>query len=98
MEYDPNRSCHIALLKYADGDVRYILLPKGVTAGDTVVSSCNLVEPKAGNCMPLRHIPTGLDVHNVEMVPGRGGTLCRAGMGAPHQQGRPPGHAGASLR
>ena len=83
VEYDPNRSCHIALLKYADGDVRYILAPKGVTAGDTVVSSCNLVEPKAGNCMPLRHIPTGLDVHNVEMVPGRGGTLCRAaGMGA----------------
>lgn len=83
IEYDPNRSCHIALLKFADGDVRYILAPRGLTAGDEVTSSANLIEPKVGNCMPLKHIPTGLDVHNVEMTPGSGGTFCRsAGLGA----------------
>jgi len=83
VEYDPNRSCHIALVKYGDGTVRYILAPRGITAGDEVLSSANAIEPRVGNCMPLKHIPTGLDVHNVEMVPGRGGTLCRAaGMGA----------------
>lgn len=83
IEYDPNRSCHIALLRYADGTLRYILAPRGLTAGDEVMSSAGAIEPRTGNCMPLKHIPTGLDVHNVELVPGRGGTLCRAaGMGA----------------
>lgn len=83
VEYDPNRSCHIALVKYEDGTVRYILAPRGLTAGDQVLSSEQLIEPKVGNTMPLKHIPTGLDVHNVELVPGKGGVLCRAaGMGA----------------
>ena len=83
VEYDPNRSCHIALLKYEDGTLRYILAPKGVTDGDVLVSSADAVEPKAGNCMPVKHIPTGLVLHNVELEPGRGGKICRsAGVGA----------------
>ena len=83
VEYDPNRTCHIALVEYADGEKRYILCPKGLTVGAKVVSSKNAVEPDAGNCMPLKHIPTGLDVHCIEMTPGKGGALCRAaGMAA----------------
>ncbi|MGA1709409.1 MAG: 50S ribosomal protein L2, partial [Phycisphaerales bacterium] len=83
IEYDPNRSCHIALLEYADGDRRYIIAPKDLTDGATVSSSSSAIEPKPGNCMPLKYIPTGLTVHNVEIVPGAGGRLCRAaGLGA----------------
>jgi large subunit ribosomal protein L2 len=83
VEYDPNRSCHIALLKYEDGTLRYILAPKGVTDGDVLVSSVDAIEPKPGNCMPVKHIPTGLVLHNVELEPGRGGKICRsAGVGA----------------
>ena len=83
IEYDPNRTCHIALLKYEDGTLRYILAPKGVTAGDVVLSSDQPIDPRPGNCMPLKHIPTGLEVHNVEQAPGKGGTLVRsAGIGA----------------
>ena len=83
IEYDPNRSCHIALIEYADGDKRYILAPRGLGDGDEVVSSTNPVEPKAGNCMPIKHIPTGLTLHNIEYEPGKGGKLCRsAGIGA----------------
>lgn len=83
IEYDPNRSCHIALLEYEDGVRRYILAPQGLTDGDVVESSANAVEPKAGNCMPLKYIPTGLTVHNIEFEPGKGGKLCRsAGSGA----------------
>lgn len=83
IEYDPNRSCHIALLKYEDGTLRYVLAPKGVTAGDVLMSSLKQLDPKPGNCMPLRHIPTGLTVHNVEIEPRRGGTMVRsAGSGA----------------
>jgi len=83
IEYDPNRSCHIALLEYEDGVRRYILAPQGLTDGDIVESSAGAIEPKAGNCMPLKHIPTGLTVHNIEFEPGKGGKLCRsAGSGA----------------
>ena len=83
IEYDPNRSCHIALLKYADGTLRYILAPRDIQDGEELVSSENAVEPKNGNCMPLKHIPTGLTIHNVEMQPGGGGKICRsAGSGA----------------
>jgi large subunit ribosomal protein L2 len=81
IEYDPNRSAHIALLQYADGEKRYILAPKGLTAGDTVTSSANAVDPKVGNAMPIKHIPTGLALHNIEMEAGAGGRICRgAGM------------------
>ena len=78
IEYDPNRSCNIALLEYADGERRYILAPVHLTDGEQLVSSNQRVEPKPGNAMPLREIPAGLNVHNIEMVPGRGGQLCRA--------------------
>ena len=83
IEYDPNRTSHIALLEYVDGKKRYILAPIGLTDGATVVSSASGAEPKPGNCMPLKHIPTGLTVHNVEFEPGKRGALCRsAGSGA----------------
>lgn len=78
IEYDPNRSCNIALLEYADGERRYILTPVGLKDGQTVMSSSSRAEPSVGNAMPLRSIPSGLSVHNVELVPGRGGQLCRA--------------------
>lgn len=81
IEYDPNRSCHIALIDYADGEKRYILAPVGVTVGDTVASGPT-VEPKVGNAMPLKNIPTGLAVHNVEMNAGQGGKLVRSAGGA----------------
>jgi large subunit ribosomal protein L2 len=83
IEYDPNRSCHIALVEYADGDRRYILAARDIRVGEDVVSSSNAIEPKNGNCMPLKFIPTGLTVHNIEFEPGRGGKMCRsAGAGA----------------
>ncbi len=78
VEYDPNRSCNIALLEYADGERRYIIAPIGLTDGDQVVSSQERVEPSVGNCMPLSAIPAGLTVHNVELEPGRGGQICRS--------------------
>ena len=82
IEYDPNRSCHIALLKYEYGTMRYILAPKNVTDGEVLLSSSDMVEPKPGNCMPVKHIPTGIMLHCIELEPGRGGKLCRsAGIG-----------------
>jgi large subunit ribosomal protein L2 len=82
IEYDPNRSCRIALVVYPDGEKRYILAPEGLAAGRTVESGPS-VEPVVGNCMPLSAIPLGTVVHNLEMQPGRGGQLCRsAGVGA----------------
>lgn len=77
IEYDPNRSCHIALLEYPDGEKRYILAPHGLKAGDSVQSGEG-AEPKVGNAMPLKNIPTGMDVHNIEMNVGQGGKLARA--------------------
>ena len=77
VEYDPNRSCHIALLKYIDGEKRYILAPSGLQAGDRVESGIK-VEPKVGNTLPLRQIPPGLEVHNVELNIGQGGKLVRS--------------------
>ena len=76
LEYDPNRSPWIALIKYRDGDRRYILAPEGLGVGDSVVSG-DKVEPKVGNCMTLRNIPTGQQIHNIELTPGRGGQLVR---------------------
>ncbi len=83
IEYDPNRTCHIALVEYEDGTKRYILAPRGIKVGEVILSSAGAVEPKSGNCMPLRFIPTGLTVHNIEFEPGKRGGLCRsAGAGA----------------
>jgi large subunit ribosomal protein L2 len=82
IEYDPNRSARIALLQYEDGEKTYILAPEGLKAGDRIISG-EEVEPRVGNCMPLRKIPLGLSIHNLEMQPGRGGQICRsAGTGA----------------
>ncbi len=77
IEYDPNRSARIALLHYADGEKRYILAPDGLKAGETVLSGPD-VEPRVGNCLPVRKIPTGMAVHNIEMQPGHGGQMCRS--------------------
>ncbi|MBP7748331.1 MAG: 50S ribosomal protein L2 [Phycisphaerae bacterium] len=80
IQYDPNRTCHIALLEYAGGERRYMLAPIGLKAGDTVESG-QKVEPKVGNCMPLASIPIGLEVHNIEMSAGQGGKLVRTAGG-----------------
>ena len=77
IEYDPNRSSRIALLEYEDGEKTYILAPEGLAAGDKVMSGED-VEPKIGNCMPLKKIPLGLIIHNVELQPGHGGQVCRS--------------------
>ncbi|UCF32344.1 MAG: 50S ribosomal protein L2 [Phycisphaerales bacterium] len=77
IEYDPNRTCHIALIEYEDGERRYILAPAGLTANDTVESG-EVVEPKVGNTMPLKNIPPGLEVHNIELNIGQGGKLARS--------------------
>src|SRR5215475_6400297 len=77
IEYDPNRSAHLALLFYRDGEKRYIIAPQGLKVGDTVMSG-----PQAdilpGNALPIRNIPLGTLVHNVELQPGRGGQICRS--------------------
>ena len=77
IEYDPNRSAHIALLLYADGERRYILAPRGVKAGAEIRSGLN-APIKPGNAMPLRNIPVGTQVHNIEMKPGKGGQMARS--------------------
>jgi len=77
LEYDPNRSAHIALLVYADGERRYIIAPKGLTVGAQLMSG-NEAPIRAGNTLPLRNIPVGTTVHCVEMLPGKGAQLARA--------------------
>jgi large subunit ribosomal protein L2 len=77
IEYDPNRSARIALLQYADGEKRYILAPLGLNAGDTVSSGPD-AEIRIGNALPLRNIPLGTQVHNVELQIGRGGQIVRS--------------------
>ena len=77
IEYDPNRSARIALLFYKDGEKRYILAPHGVKPGDTLMSG-ETAEIRPGNALPLRNIPVGSEIHNVEMKPGAGGQLVRS--------------------
>ena len=77
IEYDPHRSAYIALLQYIDGEKRYIIAPKGLTAGDTVMSG-NDVEIKVGNCLPLRYMPVGSVIHNIELFPGKGAQIVRS--------------------
>ncbi|HDL77923.1 MAG TPA: 50S ribosomal protein L2 [Lentisphaerae bacterium] len=77
IEYDPNRSAHIALLHYRDGEKRYILAPEGLKVGAEVMAGEN-AEPQVGNALPLSHIPLGLTVHNVELQPGKGAQMCRS--------------------
>lgn len=79
IEYDPNRTSHIALIRYEDGAQRYIIAPRGLKDGMTVRSASDgPVEPTPGSCMALRHIPLGMAVHCVEMTKGRGGQMCRS--------------------
>ena len=77
LEYDPNRSAHLALLCYADGERRYIIAPKGLTAGSTLMSGQD-APIKVGNTLPLRNIPVGSTIHCIEMLPGKGAQLARA--------------------
>ena len=77
IQYDPNRSARIALLHYADGEKRYIIAPDGLEAGATLMSGPE-APPAVGNCLPLKQIPTGTIVHNVELQAGRGGVMCRS--------------------
>ena len=78
IEYDPNRSARICLVKYADGERRYILWPVGLKVGDTIISSNHRVDILPGNAMPLRYIPVGTLIHNIELRPLKGGQLVRA--------------------
>lgn len=77
LEYDPNRSAHIALIHYRDGEKRYMLAPLGLTVGQEVISGPD-VDVRIGNCLPLQNIPTGTVIHNVELKPGAGGQLGRS--------------------
>ncbi|MEX0622196.1 MAG: 50S ribosomal protein L2 [Candidatus Woykebacteria bacterium] len=77
IEYDPNRNVNIAQLNYVDGEKRYILAPQGLNVGDRVVSG-EKVEIKPGNALPLKNIPLGIQVHNIELVPGKGGQIVRS--------------------
>ena len=77
IEYDPNRTANIALIKYADGEKSYIIAPYGLKVGDVLMNGEN-AEVKVGNCLPLANIPVGTEVHNIELYPGKGGQLVRA--------------------
>ncbi|WP_250632965.1 50S ribosomal protein L2 [Rhodoflexus caldus] len=77
IEYDPNRTARIALLKYEDGEKRYIIAPEGIKVGQTVMSGAN-VAPELGNALPLASIPVGTIVHNIELKPGAGGNIARS--------------------
>lgn len=78
IEYDPNRSARIALVSYADGEKRYILHPAGLKVGDTIVASSERTDILPGNAMPLKNVPLGTLVHNVELRPGKGGQMARS--------------------
>ncbi len=98
LEYDPNRSAHIALVLYPDGERRYIIAPKGLTAGSEIVSAKNEVAIKPGNCMPLRNIPVGAVIHCVELKPGRGAQLVRSAGGSAQLIAKENGYASVRLR
>ncbi len=92
LEYDPNRSAFIALVKYKDGELSYILAPQRLTPGDTVISG-DKVDVKPGNAMPLSAVPVGTIVHNIEMKPGKGGQIARAAGSYAQYLGRDAGYA-----
>ncbi len=97
LEYDPNRSAHIALVAYEDGERRYILAPKGVYAGAGIISGSD-VPIKPGNAMPLRNVPLGTMVHNIEMKPGKGGQIARSAGAGVQLVAREGAHATLRLR
>ena len=92
IEYDPNRTCNIALVQYEDGEKRYILAPAGLKVGQQVRSGPE-AEPRVGNCLAMGDIPVGLEVHNIELTPGRGGQLVRTAGGAARLAARDSGYA-----
>lgn len=92
IEYDPNRSANIALIHYIDGDKRYILAPVGLKPGDEIMSGEN-ADIKTGNALPLRVIPTGTTIHNIELSPGRGGQMVRSAGNAAELMAREGGYA-----
>ncbi len=97
LEYDPNRTAHLALLKYADGERRYIIAPKGVKANDAIMSgSQSPIKP--GNTLPLRSIPVGTVVHCIELKPGKGAQIARSAGAAVQLVAREGGHATLRLR
>jgi large subunit ribosomal protein L2 len=92
LEYDPNRTSFIALIKYKDGELAYIIAPQRLAAGDVVVSG-DRVDVKPGNAMPLAAMPVGTIVHNIEIKPGKGGQIARAAGGYAQYLGRDAGYA-----
>lgn len=98
LEYDPNRSAHIALVLYLDGERRYIIAPKGLKAGSEIISGKGEVPIKPGNCMPLRNIPIGAVIHCVELKPGRGAQLVRSAGGSAQLVAKENGYASVRLR
>ncbi len=97
LEYDPNRTAHIALLKYADGDRAYIIAPKGLKAGAEILASED-APISAGNCLPLRNVPLGTQVHCIEMRPGKGAQMARAAGASAQLIARDGGYATLRLR
>ncbi len=97
LEYDPNRTANIALVCYADGERRYIIAPKGVSAGDQIISG-DAAPIKAGNTLPLRNIPVGSVVHCVELKPGKGAQMVRSAGGSAQLVAREGSHATLRLR
>lgn len=96
IEYDPNRTCYIALVQYQDGEKRYILAPKDLKVGTTVISSPT-AEYNPGNTLPLKNIPVGLVVHNIELKPGKGGQIARSAGAAVQFVGLDNGYAQLKL-
>ena len=97
IEYDPNRSGHIALVKYIDGERRYILAPKGIKIGSPIISGDD-VPIKSGNASPLKSIPVGTLIHNIELKPGKGGQLVRSAGGSAQLIAREGSYASIRLR
>jgi large subunit ribosomal protein L2 len=92
VEYDPNRTAFIALVQYADGEKRYILAPQGIQVGQTVISGED-VAPELGNCLPMKNMPLGINIHNIEMQPGQGGKLVRSAGTAAQLAGKEDNYA-----
>jgi len=92
IEYDPLRSARLALLKYKDGEKRYIIAPNNLQVGAKLVAATT-ADPEIGNCMPLKSVPVGLPIHNIEITPGRGGQMVRTAGGAATLMSRAEGYA-----
>src|SRR5947209_32629 len=92
IEYDPRRTARLALLEYKDGEKRYIIAPNGLTVGTKIISGPT-APPETGNCLPLKNVPVGLPIHNIEMFPGRGGQMVRTAGGAATLMSRDEGYA-----